>query len=79
MSEAFDLEQLRAISGIVDAVNHSRHIVITCHMSPDGDAMGSSLALARILRAKKLDVTVVTPDEPNHNLEIIPGLGPWRR
>ena len=73
MSEAFDLEQLRAISGIVDAVNHSRHIVITCHMSPDGDAMGSSLALARILRAKKLDVTVVTPDEPNHNLEIIPG------
>lgn len=73
MSEVFDLEQLRAISGIVDAVNHSRHIVITCHMSPDGDAMGSSLALARILKNKKLDVTVVTPDAPNRGLEIIPG------
>ncbi len=73
MPETFDLEQLRAISGIVDAVNHSRRIVITCHMSPDGDAIGSTLALARILKAKDLEVTVVTPDEPNNNLRVIPG------
>ncbi len=75
MPETFDLEQLRAISGIVDAVNHSRRIVVTCHMSPDGDAIGSSLALASILKAKQLDVTVVTPDEPNQNLNVIPGFG----
>ena len=75
MPEVFDLEQLKAISGIVDAVNHSRRIVITCHMSPDGDAIGSSLALARILRTKQIDVTVVTPDEPNHNICGIPGFG----
>ena len=73
MPEVFSLEQVKAIAGMVDAVNHSRRVVITCHMSPDGDAMGSSLGLARILRAKGLDVTVVTPDVPNRGLEAIPG------
>lgn len=73
MSEMFDIDRVRAIAGIADAVNHSRRAVITSHLSPDGDAIGSSLALARILRAKGLDVTTITPDEPNRNLDVLPG------
>lgn len=41
------------------------HIVITAHMSPDGDAMGSSLALQQILRLLQpsdADVRAVVPN-----------------
>lgn len=39
-------------------------IVITCHVSPDGDAIGSSLALSQVLKAMGKHVHVVTPDTP---------------
>ena len=29
----------------------SNHIVITCHVSPDGDALGSTTALCSVLKA----------------------------
>jgi phosphoesterase RecJ-like protein len=38
-------------------------IVITTHHKPDGDALGSSLGLARFLRKKGHNVTVVSPSE----------------
>ena len=37
-------------------------IVITTHRGPDGDAMGSSLALYQVLLAKNYDVKVVVPN-----------------
>ena len=40
-----------------------RNIVITSHMNPDGDAIGSSLALYGILKKMNHNVTVVIPDE----------------
>lgn len=40
----------------------SSHIVITCHKSPDGDALGSSLAWAEYLRSLGKEPTVVVPD-----------------
>ena len=39
------------------------NIVITTHMNPDGDAIGSSLALLGILKKLNHNVTVVIPDE----------------
>ena len=54
-------------------IRRSRRVVITCHMSPDGDAMGSSLALARVLDNMGISARVFTPDEPNRNLMILPG------
>jgi len=38
-------------------------IVITTHMNPDADALGSSLGLCMILRNRGLDVVVVTPND----------------
>lgn len=52
----------------------ARKVVITCHMTPDGDALGSSLGLARVLSRTVPDVRVVTPDTPPRALEFIPGV-----
>ena len=40
----------------------SRNIVITCHVSPDGDALGSSFALWYVLKGLGKTVNVVTAD-----------------
>ncbi|MCY6356640.1 DHH family phosphoesterase [Clostridium sp. ZS2-4] len=36
---------MRQINSVIEAINRSKKIGITCHVSPDGDALGSSLAL----------------------------------
>lgn len=60
------IKQLRQL------LQKSRRIVITCHMSPDGDAIGSSLGLYHILSAIGKDVAVITPDTPPKNLMFLP-------
>lgn len=51
---------------------HSR-FVITAHLSPDGDAVGSVLAMKQYLEAKGKQATVVLHDTPGQNLSFIPG------
>ena len=41
----------------------SQTILITCHKSPDGDAIGSCLGLAEFLRAQGKETTVIVPDQ----------------
>ena len=43
-------------------LEQSERIVITCHLTPDGDAMGSSLGLWHVLTAIGKQATVVSPD-----------------
>lgn len=62
------IDKLRAL------INGVQRIAITCHKSPDGDALGSSLALAHVLRRLGKDATVVTPDMAPRALEFIPGV-----
>lgn len=52
--------------------NHKRFVIVT-HMSPDGDAVGSSLAMARYLQKKGKEAVVVFNDTPGENLHFIPG------
>jgi bifunctional oligoribonuclease and PAP phosphatase NrnA len=47
---------------IQQLINTSQSIVITTHKSPDGDAIGSSLALYHFLKKKKKEVVVIVPD-----------------
>jgi bifunctional oligoribonuclease and PAP phosphatase NrnA len=42
----------------------AREVTLICHVSPDGDALGSMLALARVLRARGAEVTCTWGDEP---------------
>lgn len=52
----------------------AHEIVITCHVSPDGDALGSSLALCMVLKALGKKVNVVTADCPPKSLLFLPGV-----
>lgn len=60
------------ISAIGDLVAGARTIVITCHKSPDGDAVGSTLALCHVLRNMGKFVDVVTPDMVPRSLQFTP-------
>lgn len=50
-----------------------RTIAITTHYNPDGDALGSSLGLAHVLRDLGHTVNVVLPNLPPPNLHWMPG------
>lgn len=45
-----------------ELINNSKSIVITCHKGPDGDAIGSSLALYLMLKKIGKKATVIVPD-----------------
>ena len=44
-------------------ISTSQNIIITCHKSPDGDAIGSSLGWAEYLRSRGKEPTVIVPDQ----------------
>ncbi len=52
----------------------SDKIVITCHLTPDGDAIGSSLGLWHVLNSIGKQATVVTPDMVPKSLQFLPGV-----
>ena len=62
-------EQLEASRNFIN--DHER-FVVTAHMSPDGDALGSALSMMHYLRAKGKQATVVFNDAPGSNLFFIP-------
>lgn len=52
-----------ALLAVKELISNAQHIVITTHHKPDGDALGSSLALSKYLNASGKSVTVVAPSE----------------
>ncbi|HET9754302.1 MAG TPA: hypothetical protein VFP52_15125, partial [Myxococcales bacterium] len=51
----------------VEALRPARRVLLTMHRGPDGDALGSALALACALRDLGREVTVYNPDELPYN------------
>jgi phosphoesterase RecJ-like protein len=51
------------ISQIADSIKHAKNAYITMHTRPDGDAIGSSLALHKILTDQGLKVDIIAPTE----------------
>lgn len=47
----------------VSLLTEARRVVLVCHVSPDGDALGSMLALASVLRRRGIDVTCSWGDQ----------------
>lgn len=62
------IERLRAL------INGVKNIVITCHLSPDGDAIGSSLALCHVMHKLGKNAVVVTPDMIPKSLSFLPDM-----
>ena len=50
----------------------SKNVVITCHKGPDGDAIGSSLALYLYLKKHHKNVSVIVPDDFPYFLKWLP-------
>jgi phosphoesterase RecJ-like protein len=59
---------------LADAIRQRQRFVITSHVRPDGDAIGSSLAMAFALRALGKDVRVVSRDQPPPPMQVFPGV-----
>ncbi|MFA6751110.1 MAG: bifunctional oligoribonuclease/PAP phosphatase NrnA [Fermentimonas sp.] len=50
------------VEQIINHISNSEKIVITTHISPDGDAIGSSLALYHFIKNRGRKVTVIVPN-----------------
>jgi len=55
--EAKDIKKTKTL------LQSSENIVITCHKGPDGDAIGSTLALYLYLKKQEKNVQVIVPDD----------------
>ncbi len=58
---------------VLDVFRQGSRFVITSHVRPDGDAIGSELALARFLRKLGKTATVINSDPLPYNLFWLPG------
>ena len=63
-------KDIKKILGLIDK---AQSIAITCHVKPDGDAIGATLALWHILVRLGKKVDVITPDTPPRYLKFLPG------
>ena len=55
-----DTNQLALMDQLISDANT---VLVVCHKSPDGDAIGSSLGWAEYMRLRGKDVTVIVPDQ----------------
>ena len=67
LNEDKNIRQLRAL------IDRAHRIVITIHQAPDGDAVGSALALQSVLQQLDKDVRIVAPDALLNSLMSLPG------
>ena len=66
------------IARIVEAVRARRRFVLSSHSRPDGDSIGSQLAMAYALRAMGKEATVVNADPAPPPLMAFPGVSDIR-
>ncbi len=56
-----------------EVLSQKRRFVVVSHLNPDGDALGSSLAMTRFLQARGHEVTAMVPNDYPHFLAWLPG------
>ena len=61
------------IAALIDVLQKAERVVISTHTRPDGDAIGSQLALGAFLEAKGKQVWMINSDPVPYNLEWLPG------
>ena len=70
---AHDWHPEEALPRVVAALQGAKRVLCTMHRHPDGDALGSALALANALREAGREVVVYNPDELPYNFRFLPG------
>lgn len=71
MQKLLDDRDLKRMESMLE---HASNIVLTCHVRPDGDAVGSTLGLAHLLRGLGKSAAVVMPDQAPRSLAFLPGM-----
>lgn len=62
------------LEDVGEVLHSANRIFITTHIRPDGDALGSQLALGRLLERLGKSVTMINSDPPPYTLEWLPGI-----
>lgn len=70
MDKLIDASKVKELHNLL---KESLNIVLTCHVCPDGDAIGSTLGLCHLLKSLGKSATVVVPDKPPVSLSFLPG------
>jgi phosphoesterase RecJ-like protein len=70
---------LTARDHVAELVRRGERFLVTCHVRPDADALGSALGLAAVLRACGKQVLVYSQDPVPRNLAFLPGVQDVRR
>ncbi len=65
--------EMKQISAVKKAIGKARRIIIACHKNPDGDALGSLLALGLGLKKIGKRVTMMSVDGIPHAFVQLPG------
>jgi phosphoesterase RecJ-like protein len=55
----------------------ARKLVLVSHISPDGDTIGSTLALGRALQSLGKEVILNVDDDIPDVFQFLPGIGAW--
>ena len=75
MIEILKNEEQNRLNQLIDS---AERVVVCVHVGPDGDAIGSALAMQSILRRRGKQVSVVAPNRFPDNLLWLPGAGDVR-
>ena len=70
LEQVLDSNKLKELKSILE---ESKSVVLTCHMSPDGDAVGSTNAFGLLLRSMGKQTAVITPDQAPYDLAFVLG------
>ncbi len=70
----FDPGNIDALQRVADALRRSDRLVLTCHVRPDGDALGSMLGLGLALEQMGKKVTCYCQDHAPSTLGFLPGI-----
>lgn len=66
----FDKKDIKRLRSLID---DATCVAITTHTGPDGDALGSSLALQHVLELMGKEVNVIVPNGVQRQLRFLPG------
>ncbi|MEF8796529.1 MAG: bifunctional oligoribonuclease/PAP phosphatase NrnA [Salinivenus sp.] len=61
------------LNDVLTLVQEHDRFLLTTHLGPDGDALGSQIALGRFLQKLGKSVTMLNSDEADQNLDWMPG------
>ncbi len=67
------IDQHRPAVMLAIKLKEAYRVLLTCHRNPDGDAIGSELAMAELAEKIGVEAVIVNRDATPANLRMLPG------